>query len=242
MSISILYQDGDLVIVNKPSGLLVHRSAIDRYETQFAMQLVRDMIGQSVYTVHRLDKPTSGALVFALSPEIAKGMAEAFELGRVAKTYLAVVRGYAPGPVTVDHPLVEEPDAKMGEDIDRIKPAQSAVTEVECLAQGELPIAVDRYPTARYSLVKAQPRTGRRHQIRRHLRHLGNPIIGDITYGVGRHNRFFESHFGIRRLLLAATQIEFAHPRSGANICVDAPLAAEFSGLMEKFGWGEHIV
>lgn len=233
----ILYQDSDLVIVNKPSGLLVHRSHIDRYETRFAMQMVRDQIGQQVYTVHRLDKPTSGALVFALSSDVARTMSEGFAAGLIHKKYLAVVRGWPEGPLTVDYPLKEELDKTTDGLASIDKPPQSAVTEFEILGRVELPVTVDRFPTSRYSLIKAIPLTGRRHQIRRHLRHLGHPIIGDITYGVGKHNRFFENEFKMRRLLLACTGLEFAHPVSGRKISVKAGLSADFREVIERLGW-----
>ncbi len=119
-----------------------------------------------------------------------------------------------------------DPIADRGVSLD--KPAQEAVTEVECLDQVELPFAVDRYPTSRYALVSAVPHTGRKHQIRRHLRHLGHPIVGDVTHGVGKHNRFFAEQFGVRRLLLACTELVFCHPASGSQTVVRAPLAQSF--------------
>lgn len=232
----ILYQDRDVVIANKPSGLLVHRTAIDRHETRFALQMLRDQLGQSVYTVHRLDKPTSGALLVALSSETARALARSFENGEVKKRYLAIVRGIVPEQVLVDYPLLEEWDPKMGAEPPARAP-QEAVTEFIRRGEVEIPEPVDRYPTSRYSLVEAAPRTGRRHQIRRHLRHLGHPIIGDVTYGVGKHNRFFETRFGFRRLFLAATRLEFPHPRTGLRTTVEVPLADDFRRVSESLGW-----
>jgi tRNA pseudouridine65 synthase len=200
------------------------------------MQLVRDQIGASVYTVHRLDKPTSGALLFALSPETARTLSEAFAAGVVDKTYLALVRGW-PGDIGVlDYPLKEEIDKTTDEGVDPDKAPQTAVTKFEVLRRFELPFEVDRFPTARYALVKAVPLTGRRHQIRRHLRHLGHPIVGDITYGVGKHNRFFENQFGVRRLLLACTGLGFPHPVTGDRVFGDAAVAEEFQGLLDRLG------
>lgn len=242
MPLPILYQDADLVIVNKPSGLLVHRSLIDRHESEFALQLVRDQIGAHVYPVHRLDKPTSGALIFALSSEMAKLLCESFAQGLVDKRYVAVVRGIAPEQKVIDYPLKEEHDRKSEPLAGKDKLAQSAVTHIRRLASCELPVQVDRYPTTRYSLVEANPQTGRKHQVRRHLRHLGHPIIGDVNHGVGKHNRFFSERFHFRRLLLACRQLSFAHPRSQHRLCVKAPLAADFSALLHTLGWGEHVV
>jgi len=106
----LLYRDDCLVAINKPSGLLVHRSPIDRHETRFALQMVRDQIGQHVYPVHRLDKPTSGVLVFALSSELARQISTQFAAGSVSKHYLAVVRGHCPPQGSIDHPLQEKLD------------------------------------------------------------------------------------------------------------------------------------
>ena len=155
----IIYRDTELVAVNKPSGLLVHRSNIDRRETRFALQMVRDQVGQHVYPVHRLDKPTSGVLVFALSPAVARSLSAQFSSGQVAKRYLAVVRGYAPAAGEIDHPLVEklDPIADRGRNPDR--PPQAASTGFRRLARVEIPVAVDRYPQSRYSLVELLPKS-----------------------------------------------------------------------------------
>lgn len=241
MALPILYQDQSLIFVNKPSGLLVHRSAIDRQATEFAMQTVRDQIGQHVYPVHRLDRATSGVLVFALSTQTARTLSEAFANGEVGKTYLAVVRGVPEGEVDVDYPLKEELDRKTDALADPHKAAQPAQTYFKRLATHEFPVQVDKFPSSRYSLVQAQPKTGRKHQIRRHLRHLGHPIIGDVTYGVGKHNRFFETTFKVRRLLLACTEICLRHPVLGTELRVQAPLAEDFSRVIEEIGWGQFV-
>lgn len=237
----ILFQDDDIVVVNKPSGLLVHRSAIDRQETVFALQLVRDQLGQRVYPVHRLDRPTSGVLVFALSSENARKLSIEFAEGRVAKTYLAVVRGTPPAEALIDYPLKEELDEKADPWARTDKPSQPAVTAISTLNTIELPIKVDKYPTSRYALVKAQPKTGRKHQIRRHLRHLGHPIIGDVAHGSGKHNRFFRTEFEVNRLLLACTEMSFLHPRESRMVNVKAPLSDEFQALVVKLGWGANL-
>jgi tRNA pseudouridine65 synthase len=234
--IPILYRDDDYVVVSKPAGLLVHRTALASQETMFAMQLVRDLLGQRVFPVHRLDRPTSGALVFGLSSEAAHMLSLEFRARRVDKQYLAVVRGWAPVERVIDYDLREELDAR-ADGADGFRTASSAVTVVRRIADVELPFAVDRYPSSRYSLVGCRPVTGRKHQIRRHLRHIGHPIIGDITHGVGKHNRFFESQFGIRRLLLACTMIGFSHPRTGEPLIVRAPLCPEFARVVRELGW-----
>jgi tRNA pseudouridine65 synthase len=241
MLLSVLYHDSYLIAVNKPSGLLVHRSGLDPHATEFAMQAVRDQIGAQVFPVHRLDRATSGTLLFALNTDIARELSAAFAARAVSKTYLAIVRGTAPESAHIDYPLKEELDAITDKAARLDKPAQEAVTDITRLAQIELPHQVDKYPTTRYSLVEARPLTGRKHQIRRHMRHLRYPIIGDVTYGSGKHNRFFHQHFGVKRLLLACTQIEFAHPHSKQTVTIKAPLTNDFARVINQLGWSTHV-
>lgn len=235
--LDILYQDAHYVAVNKPAGLLVHRSAIDRQETRFALQTVRDQLGQHVYPVHRLDKPTSGGLVFALSPDAARGLTAAFARREVTKTYLAVVRGYMDEHGVIDHPLKEVRDKMTDRRARPDKPAQPAITAYRQRARVELPYAVDRYPTSRYALVELHPRTGRKHQLRRHMKHASHPIIGDGKYGKGRHNRFFQTQYACPRLLLAATELSFIHPYHHTPVTITAPLDPVFTTLLEHLGW-----
>jgi tRNA pseudouridine65 synthase len=230
-TLPILYRDEHMVVVDKPSGLLVHRSPIDRHETRFALQIVRDQLGQRVYPVHRLDKPTSGALVLALDSASARILAEAFATGAVGKTYLGVVRGWPPVIGSIERPLAAVEDERIGEQSQEPRPAR---TDFRRLATFELPVRVDRYPSSRYALVELQPLTGRRHQLRRHLAGLSYPIIGDSTYGKGRHNRLFATTFGASRLLLACTRLEFARTPRGTPLAVDAPLAAGFAAVLDR--------
>jgi tRNA pseudouridine65 synthase len=220
-----------MVVVDKPSGLLVHRSPIDRHETRFALQIVRDQLGQRVHPVHRLDKPTSGALVLALDPASARQLSQAFAGGAVTKTYLALVRGWPPLAGTIERPLAAVEDERIGPQ--SLEP-RAARTDFQRLATYELPVRVDRYPTSRYALVRLQPRTGRRHQLRRHLAGDSHPILGDSTYGKGRHNRLFAARFGARRLLLACTRLEFLQTPAGTPLVVDAPLAADFAAVVAQ--------
>jgi tRNA pseudouridine65 synthase len=238
----LIYRDDYLVAVSKPAGLLVHRSPIDRHETRFALQMVRDQVGQHVYPVHRLDKPTSGVLLFGLSSDSARELSLQFANGSVRKHYLAVVRGYCPEAGTIDHALKEELDPIADRDRQRARPGrervpQAAVTGYRRLATVEIPEAVDRYPRTRYSLVALQPQTGRRHQLRRHLKHIGHPIIGDAKHGKGVHNRFFQSRYDCHRLLLACTALQLAHPASGETLSLRAPLDAPFLRVLDAFGW-----
>jgi tRNA pseudouridine65 synthase len=235
--LEILFHDEWLVAINKPSGLLVHRSWIDKDETRFALQMVRDQIGQYVYPVHRLDKPTSGVLLFALDADTAKALSQAFENGEISKEYLAVVRGYTDESGHIDYPLKELHDKMTDAKAQRNKAPQSAITDYERLATIELPIAVGRYATARYSLVKLRPKSGRKHQLRRHMKHIMHPIVGDTKYGRSEHNNLFRRHFDCHRLLLAATTIRFPHPVTGKPITITATPGMDFDRILALPDW-----
>jgi len=222
--LSILWQDEHMVALYKPAGWLVHRTGLDAGETRFVVQALRDQIGQHVYPVHRLDKGTCGVLVMGLHPAAARALADAFARHAVRKQYLALVRGWAPERAEVNHPL--RPD-----DAPPDTPAQPAHTRITRLARLELPEPCDtRFASTRASLVLAQPTTGRRHQIRRHLRHLAHPIIGDATHGKGPLNRWWAERLGLQRLWLHAWRLQLPHPAHGHVITLDSglrwPLAA----------------
>jgi len=216
--LSILWQDEHLVALYKPAGWLVHRTGLDAGETRFVVQALRDQIGRHVYPVHRLDKGTCGVLVMGLHSAAARALAEAFAQHQVRKQYLALVRGWAPPHAEVDHPLRPDdapPDA----------PTQPAHTRLACLARLELPEPSDaRFASTRASLVLAQPTTGRRHQIRRHLKHLAHPIIGDATHGKGPLNRWWAERLGLQRLWLHAWRLQLPHPVDGRWITLDSGL------------------
>jgi tRNA pseudouridine65 synthase len=234
----ILYQDDVLVVVDKPSGLLVHRSPIDRHETRFAVQMLHDQLRRRVFPVHRLDKGTSGALAFALDRGTAATLSAAFAGKQVRKTYLAVVRGWPPGSGVIDHPLEAVQDAYAPAAGAGPKPCRTAYRTI---ATVELPLRVDRYPTSRYALVELEPDSGRRHQLRRHLAHVSHPILGDSTYGKGRHNRLFVENYGVRRLLLACVRLEFTHPATGQPLVIEAEPGPDFTGLLQRFGWSPAV-
>ncbi|MBN7798355.1 pseudouridine synthase [Parahaliea mediterranea] len=237
-TLPVIHHDADLIAVNKPSGLLVHRSPIDRRETRFALQIVRNQAGRRVYPVHRLDKPTSGVLLFTFTPELAAAVAAQFQQRAVAKRYVAVVRGYCPESGAIDHPIRDDPDPLAG--LDR-GPPREAFTHFRRLATVDIPHAVDRYPTARYSLVELRPETGRKHQLRRHMKHIGHPIIGDAKHGKGVHNRFFREQYGAGRLLLACTELALRHPATGAPLQLRATLDDDFARLSSAFGWRDAL-
>lgn len=233
--LTLLYGDDVLVAIDKPAGLLVHRSDIDRRETHFAVQMLRDQLGRRVYPVHRLDKGTSGVLLFAFDGATAGRLGGQFEGGQVRKRYLAVVRGWPSVSGIIDHPLVRDHD-DYGASLPAAE-AQPALTRYRRLATVELPVAVDRYPASRYALVELEPETGRRHQLRRHMKHIAHPIIGDATHGKGRHNRYFQEAFGCHRLLLACVELVFRHPVTDARVVVQAPPGEQFLRLLDRFGW-----
>jgi tRNA pseudouridine65 synthase len=235
MYLSIIYKDEYLVAINKPSGLLVHRSMLDKQETQFAIQLLRDQIGQHVFPVHRLDKPTSGVLVFALSADIAKKIAEQFAVQTIQKTYLAIVRGHLMHEGKIDYALKEKLDKIADKMTSLDKPAQTAVTLFKPLDQFELPFAVSKYASARYSLVQLTPKTGRKHQLRRHLAHINHPIVGDVAHGDGKHNTFIRQQFNFHQLALICKSLLLTHPVSETPLRLSCDLDENFVDLLEKW-------
>ena len=236
--VRIVYRDASLVAIDKPAGLLVHRTRIDRRETRFALQETRDLVGQYLYPVHRLDKSTSGLLLFALDPTSARALSAQFTAGEVEKVYVAVVRGWPPEAGVVDRPLTDLPDSRHRRWEGERQPARTAYRR---LATVEFPIAVSKYPTSRYALVEARPETGKQHQIRRHLRHITHPVIGDARHGEKLHNRFFASEFGVDRLLLASVELAFRHPATGAPVRLTSPLVGSFASLIQRLGWSDSL-
>lgn len=235
--LEVIYQDEHLIAVNKPSGWLVHRSWLDRKEKVVVMQTVRDQIGQHVYTVHRLDRPTSGVLLLALSSEVARLLSQQFERQQMQKTYHAVVRGYVLDDGVIDYALTEELDKIADKFANPDKAPQPAVSHYRALAQVEMPVAIGRYPTSRYSLLELMPETGRKHQLRRHLSHIRHPIIGDSAHGDLRQNRGMAAHFSCGRLMLHASQLVLPHPVSGERLTLEARWDREWQGVMSRFGW-----
>ena len=209
----ILHQDELLIAVDKPSGMAVHRGWSK--ERHVVLTVLRDRLGRHLYPVHRLDRATSGALILALDPGTARRIQERFTAGEVRKRYLALVRGIAPEAAVIDHPVPNDEDG----------PRVPAVTEIRRIGIFE-----------RYSLVEAIPRTGRMHQIRRHLKHLSHPLIGDVRYGKGEHNRLFRERFGLHRLALHALEIGFDHPESGRPLRLFAPVPEDLAGPLRAMG------
>ncbi|GAA03290.1 tRNA pseudouridine(65) synthase TruC [Photobacterium leiognathi] len=242
MELEILYRDEYLIAVNKPAGMLVHRSWLDSHETVFVMQTLRDQIGQHVFPLHRLDRPTSGVLLFGLSSEIAAEMMPMFAGRDMHKTYHAVVRGWIKEAAVLDYPLKVELDKIADKNASEEKEAQPAVTAYEPLATVETDIAVGRYSTSRYCLVEMKPETGRKHQLRRHMHHLSHHIIGDVNHGDGRHNRMFREHYDCHRLMLHASRLQFAHPITGEPIDIRADIDETWQRVMSAFNWSSDLL
>lgn len=222
----IVYQDDFYVAVDKPPGMLVHRTRIAEAD-DFVLQRLRNQLGRRVYPVHRLDRPTSGVLLFGLSPENARALAALFEAREVKKRYLAVVRGHTDARARIDYPLREAPG----------RAPQQAVTDYRCLGRTEIQEPVGRYDSARYSLLEIFPLTGRMHQIRKHMKHIFHPIIGDTTHGDGRHNELFRRRFNLHQLMLRAVELAFVHPYSGTRVVIEVPADEAFERLGRLVEW-----
>ncbi|MFD2865018.1 pseudouridine synthase [Mucilaginibacter antarcticus] len=224
--LDIVYRDEYLIAINKPHGLLVHRSTIAADAEVFALQLLRDQIGQKVNPVHRLDRATGGVLLFALSKDIEIAMQKQFADDLIKKSYLAIVRGYAPDTEDIDYPLRKENGT-----------LQEAFTHYATLRRAELPIPFGKHATSRYSLIEVKPTTGRMHQIRKHLSHVNHPIIGDTTHGCNKQNKLFRERWEMNTLMLHAATLSFIQPVSGQDVVIHAPANSEFSRSMELMDW-----
>ena len=234
MTLTILYQDEHLIAINKPAGLLVHPSPLDRHAGITLTDLLQQQTGLKPYPVHRLDRPTSGVLLIALDPATARLMGEHIAMNRLHKTYHAVVRGWLADSGDIDHPLAYLPDKIADRDRRREKTAQDATTHYQCLRRSEIPLASNgRHPTSRYSLAALNPKQGRKHQLRRHLKHIYHPILGDTAHGDNRQNRVLTAHLGSLRLMLHATRLQLPHPVSGQMLDLHATPDAHWQHILD---------
>ena len=224
--LEIVYQDDHLIAINKPHGLLVHRSSIATDAKEFALQLLRDQVNKRVSPVHRLDRKTGGLLLFTFDKEVEIAMHQQFQNGEVKKKYLAIVRGYAPDAMDIDYPLAKE-NGNM----------QEAFTSFITLNKAELDIPLGQHPTSRYSLVEATPTTGRMHQLRKHFAHIFYPIIGDRKHGCNKQNKFFKEQWEMTTMLLHASELSFKHPVTQQEIHLTAPVHDEFNRVMKLMNW-----
>ncbi|KIE22374.1 pseudouridine synthase [Vibrio sinaloensis] len=235
--LEIIYQDDYFVAVNKPAGMLVHRSWLDKHETQFVMQTLRDQIGQHVFPLHRLDRPTSGVLIFALSSEVASQVMPMFANHEMEKTYHAIVRGWIEEFGRLDYALKVELDKIADKHASQDKEAQEAITDYWPIAKVEVPHSTGKFPTTRYCLMEMKPLTGRKHQLRRHMAHLRHPIVGDTTHGDGKHNKLFRDVYDSHRLLLHASSLEFVHPFTNEKLLIKASVDETWQALCQEFDW-----
>jgi tRNA pseudouridine65 synthase len=228
MHFEILYEDDQLIAINKPWGILVHRTGISE-DRRFVLQMLREQMGGAyVYVIHRLDRGTSGVLLFAKSSEMASHLGEQFMARSVEKKYWAIVRGHVPEAVTVDYPLTDKESRNIS------LPAVTHFRRMDC---SEIDMAIGyKYPTARFSLVECELETGRRHQIRKHLAHLRYPVIGDVRHGDNKQNNFFKQTFEIPRMLLHARSLRIKHPVTGETLHIQAETDAYFQKSLEITG------
>jgi len=228
--IRFLWEDDAICVIHKPPRMLVHpRSRRKGHHEVTVLQRLREQLLQDVYSVHRLDRATSGVMVCAKSRQAAAELCRQFRDGEVVKSYFAVVRGFLDEPIVIDRPLNKR--SASGRRLDVTVPA---VSRVSPQYQYELPIPCGRFQTTRCSLIDLRPDTGRWHQLRRHLNHVSHPIIGDVEHGDNSQNRMYRERFQLRRLLLASTQLRFAHPISGQDMQVTCDPDEEFQEILER--------
>lgn len=223
--VEILYQDRWMVIVQKPAGTMVHPSELAP-DRDTMVSRVRGTLKTRVWPIHRLDRPTAGLLMFALSEDAGSQFGQLFQNRLVTKRYLALVRGFCEPVGRLDYPIARDKDHEK----------KDAVTSWRRLATIQIPIAMGKFPSVRYSLVEVFPETGRFHQIRKHFHHMSNPLVGDTKHGDGRHNRLFRDHFQCTRLCLSAVGQGFTHPFTGEEIQVTGPVDTELAKLYHQLG------
>ena len=223
--LEIIYEDEDLVAINKPHGLLVHRSRIAMDAKEFAVQLLRDQIGKKVYPVHRLDRKTAGVLLFATSREVNSEISTLFQNNEISKTYQAIVRGWTDKEGSIDYALSNEGKTK------------EAKTTFRRLGKYELPWAQGKFQTSRYSLLELHPMTGRFHQIRKHLKHIYHPILGDRPHGCNKQNRLWKEKIGLSSMMLRATSLNFKR-KNGQELNLFAQSSVDFSKTIEILSKG----
>lgn len=234
-SLPILYRDESIIAIEKPHGLLVHRSPIDKHETRFAVQTLRDQIGQHVFPLHRLDRPTSGILLFALSSDVASKVGQDFMSRQVKKQYTAIVRGWLYGDGVIDYALKYKWDKYADASRRQQVPPQPAFTQYSPIRRFLIPMPVGRYEQARFTLVNLNPVSGRKHQLRRHMVHIRNPILGDTTHGDGKQNKFAQQAFDFKNLALSCTQMQFIHPETKHVVQINCPVSNSIQMLLEQW-------
>lgn len=221
-SFEVLYQDDFYVAINKPPGYIVHRSSIARNAPLVVLQLLRDQLGKKVYPVHRLDRKTSGVLIFALDTESNRTLGKQFADHNISKVYRAIVRGWTDAEGYIDYDLKNE-KGKL----------QSAQTSFERLATCEIDLPSGKFQTSRYSEVRLMPKSGRMHQLRKHMAHMFHPIIGDRPYGCNKQNRIWKHTFEMDTMMLHAERLAFIHPITNEEVEIVAPFFKEYHRVKE---------
>lgn len=224
--LEIIYQDARMVAINKPPGLLVHRSRLASDAKFFALQILRNQLDHHVFPIHRLDRKTSGVLLFALDEEMLRMMQSAFAERKIEKKYLAIVRGFTEEKGTINYPLQKENGT-----------FQEAITQYETMAKTEIELPFGKHDTSRYSLVEISPLTGRKHQIRRHMAHLMHPIIADRPHGCNKQNKLFRERFELMTMMLHAHKLIFDHPETGNRIYITARVQEEFRRMIRELNF-----
>ncbi len=226
MFLDVIHEDDQIVVINKPNNLAIHRSKLVRNTKEFAVDIIRKQTDRILNPVHRLDRKTSGIMVFSDCQDTLNALRVQFEDRLIQKTYLAIVRGYIDDEGIVEKPLLNDKGQ-----------LQEAITNYECLEKTELNIPLGPHPTSRYSLVRLYPKTGRQHQLRKHLNHLRHPIIGDRPHGCNKQNRFFKQNWGIENMMLHAREISFEHPATKKKMTLRAPLSSSFMHCTETLNF-----
>ena len=224
--VKFLVEDEHFYVVAKPAKLAVHPSPMCR-DKRTLLCLVRNKGGgEHVYPVHRIDKPVSGPVLFARTSQMCALLQQQFIEGLVSKNYLAIVRGWTEGGGVIEHPLKKENGTM-----------QECRTEYECLGRFDIPETLGKFDSIRYSFLRLKPITGRFHQLRRHLRDISHPILGDTTDGDSHQNRFFRERFSINRLMLHCQGLAFDHPITGERVQVQLTPDAEFVRVLDQLGF-----
>lgn len=221
MELEILFKDDDFVAINKPHGLLVHRSKYADEANVFAVQELRNQIGQYVWPCHRLDRKTSGVLLFALNEQANSLMQQQFANNQTIKTYRCIVRGFTDDKGIIDYALINDKDKK-----------QDAITAYKTIKQSEIEVPFGKFNTSRYSLVEVYPKSGRLHQIRKHFAHIFHPIIADRPHGCNKQNGLFKERWKMDTMMLYAKQLQFNHPILKTEITINAQQSSEFNRVL----------
>lgn len=230
-TLEILFRDEHYVAINKPHGLLVHRSKIATNTDEFAVQQLRDQLGQHVHPAHRLDRKTSGVLLFALSKEALTAIRATFEKEEINKKYWSILRGYTEPEGLIDYALTN--------DKGKTQEAQTAYTTLD---QTEVHVPFGKHATSRYSWVEARPKTGRMHQLRKHFAHIFHPIIGDRPHGCNKQNKLFLDRWQMGTMLLHAVELRFIHPITNKELTISAEPQSEFVRMVEVLGFDKNLL